>query len=115
MTIEFTDDDVKIIKELIFECDPYFSRDKLRPLAEKLGVWEPEQPPTKEQLEREEEFRNSPMGKLATQMFVKCEEYYSKEMLKREKDCAFINGSQWDCKIGTSIKIRLPIDYKVKE
>lgn len=72
MQIELNDEELETLKELFndwgSDC-PYADCIKVRALAEKLDFWEPEQLPTEEELKLSEEFRNSPNGRLMTELF----------------------------------------------
>lgn len=76
--MQFTDDETETIKALIedrgFEYSLTSDFDKVWALGVKLGIREPILPPTKEELKRQEEFRNSPMGLKLSEVFKKSNE-----------------------------------------
>ena len=110
-------EEIEIVRELISDWGsdcPALCSDRLRPLAEKLGMWEPELPPTPEELARREEFRNSPMGEKISEMFRRNNEHFVKSLLEHKTDCSFTksdedNNYQWP------IRIRFPNDYVVSD
>ena len=123
MQIELTSEELETLKELFNDWgsdQPYADYAKVRALAEKLGFWEPEPDPTEEELKRREEFINSPIGKIMSELFKRNNEFIAKTLLDRKLDVKFTKGDadnnyQWNDKIGSSLRIRLPNDYVVKD
>lgn len=118
-TFELSDAEFDLLTEIFDEhgsdC-PYIDSDAMQALAEKLGIWGPIPPPTEEELKRREEFANSPNGKLMRDLMLKTNESLAKHML----DCIpnIYSGEQSadpNIKIGTTLRIRLPNDFTVKE
>ena len=119
--MQLTPDEIEVVKKLIADHgsdSPSLESDELRPLAEKLGVWEPEVPPTAEELARREAFAQSPLGKQMIEMFARSAEWCAKEEAERLSERQFwesdaVNGYQWP--EGTLLRIRLPNDFTVKK
>lgn len=129
--MQFTDQEIETIKTLIRDhgCDYSLETDsaEYQALGEKLGVLEPEREMTPEELKRQEEFANSPMGIAMRGMFEtankKMVELIGKEFLDRQ----FWEGEQWPTSFlqispdGITkevpinlVRVRLPKDYAVK-
>lgn len=115
--MQLNEQEIEIIKELIADhgsdC-PYLDSDRLRPLAEKLGVWEPEKPLTEEELKRREEWANSPYGKIMSEMLTRVNKNIVDNLLNNNM---FYDDKLWnkkEYKIGTTLKIRMPNNYQVK-
>lgn len=116
--IEFTNDEIDTIKELL--CDwgldcPGTDSDKVQELKYKLGL---EKRPTPEELAEKErrykEFADSPIGKQMTALMNQS----NKIALNLINDKNFFSGSQLDfpladAKIGSSFRIRLPTEYNI--
>ena len=112
----FTDDEIETIKELISDWGsdcPFANHERVRLLAEKLGVWEPEEPPTEEELARREAFRNSPLGILSRKLFAQSIANAVKFNSQWLNDLKFVKSNddgnyQWPVKIVSQLKIKLP-------
>ncbi len=118
MNIDLTDDEFALLTDIFNEhgsdCSGVDSG-KMRALAEKLGIWESIPPPTAEEKERWEKFRNSELGQLTQKLFARVNEQLANQMIE---NFHYYNDSDWNkpgAKIGTSLKIRLPKDYTIKE
>lgn len=112
--MQFTDEEIETIKDVLndwgSDC-PGTDSNKVRALQVKLGLREPELPPTEEELKRREEFAKSPYGLMMSNLFIQTNDYYTK--LAKEYT-EFYSGEVWgdDAKIGTQLRIRLPKDFK---
>lgn len=72
--------------------------------------------PTPEEIERNRLFAESPMGKFCIEVFKRTNEKFVKSLVDRPEDFLFAQGKQWDgANIGTTLRIRLPNDYSVKD
>ena len=113
--MQLTPDEIEVVKALISDhgsdC-PALSCKELRPLAERLGVWEPELPPTAEELAQREAFAQSPLGKQMIEMFRQCAKSLAKMETERLLTKSFFDEPQW--KVGDTLRIRLPKEYIVK-
>ncbi len=116
----FTDEEIETIKSIICEhgsdC-PYTDSDKVDELKYKLDL---AKRPTAEELaeieKRRKEFAESDLGKLTIAAFERSNALFLAQQKEWDKDAAFINVSQWgkeDFKIGSTLRIRLPIDYNI--
>lgn len=113
-TFELTDEEFETLEEIFddhgSDC-PYVDCGQFQALGEKFGILEPIPPPTEEELKRREEFRNSLLGKLTREMFVKANESMVKMLIEQQRDWQWWNDDFSNAKIGTTLKIRLPNDY----
>lgn len=111
--MQLTDQDIETIKELLrdhgSDC-PSADCAAVQALGEKLGVYEPELPPTAEELKRREERANSPFAKLMKDAQRGLIESMGKQLLTK----TLFDEPQVNVKIGSTLRIRLPHDYQVK-
>jgi hypothetical protein len=115
--IEFSEQEVDTIRDLIrdwgSDC-PDTDYDKVRLLAERLGVWEPKKPPTPEQLEFLNKLAPAPIKELTQKAAL------AWLMARRPLLYALTGSKEAGAgeefaagKIGTQLRIRLPSDYQV--
>lgn len=118
MNFELTDEEYQTLKDIFddwgSDC-PYTDCDKRQALGEKLGILEPIPPPTEEELKKQEEFRNSPTGLMLAALMKQSNHFMQKIAEDLIKDNAFMSGEQWEDKIGTELKIRIPNNYNIKK
>lgn len=118
---QFTDDEIETVKEIICEhgsdC-PSTDWEKVQELKYRLGL---EKRPTPEELaeieRRRKEFAESATGKIFAELMAQTNENIAAQLLEQEKQNIFFAGEQWDkenFKIGSTLRIKLPIDYNVK-
>lgn len=117
--MQFTDEEIETIKEIICEhgsdC-PYTDSNKILALQIKLGLkknysnWSPED------AARRMEFKNSPFAQQMSKLFADANSYADKVVADILNDKNFFCGEQWDkaSKIGSELRIRLPIEYNLK-
>jgi hypothetical protein len=113
--MQFTDDEIETIKELILDCGndcPSVNWDKRQALGEKLGVLEPEKPPTEEELARRKAFQESPLGIQVQEMFKRTNEYMVKSFLEQQDTFKLMTGENWSDSEAKMLKIRFPKDFK---
>lgn len=113
---DLSDEDVETIKEIISDWGsdcPVTDYKRVRLLAEKLGLWEPEPEPTPEELAEREAFRNSPFAIEMRRLFATANSYQERVAADLLKDSEFAGSSnasgvyQWPVKIETQLKIKL--------
>jgi hypothetical protein len=119
MTIEFTDEEIEIIKEIICDwgCDcPDTDYNKVLELEYKLGLRER---PTPEQIAEQErkykEFAESLNGKLMAEILKSNNHLLNNIDMNAKVDVLY---GSLDMSISSKLKIRLPNDYiinKIKE
>lgn len=116
--MQFTDDEIETIKDIINEhgCDcPGTDFDKVQELKYKLGL---DKRPTPEEIAEQErrrkEFAESDLGKLTIAAFERSTALFLEQQKEWHKDNVFINSEQWDGKISSQLRIRLPTDYVVR-
>lgn len=101
--MQFTDDEIETIKALIedrgFEYSLTSDSDKVWALGVKLGIREPILPPTEEELRKQEEFRNSPMGLKLSEILKQSNEELKKLNEQYKSDFDFCNSILWGTKI----------------
>lgn len=120
-TIELTDDEFNTLHEAFNDvgCDcPGVDWDKFKALGVKFGFWEAEKPPTEEELKRAEEWRNSPSGKLMSDLMKQSNEMSINMAYEYVKDVSFMNGPEWEWSkdtFGFVLRTRLPNDYQIKD
>lgn len=127
--IEFTDEEVETIKEIICEWGsdyPCTDYEKVQELKYKLGL---EKRPTAEELAEQErkrkEFADSPFGKQMAEIMSRSNAYLEEFVTQAicKDNILFFSGPQWKLEdfkilgnaIGPNLKINLPEDFKVKE
>lgn len=129
MLIELSDDEIEILCDVFngYGCNCLSGdTNKIQVLAERLGIWKPGTPPTEEELKRREEFAKSPYGKLILDLIQRSNEHMAPMMLNMtlkvydDNKNVFIDygGKEWsneNVKIGSTLRIRLPNDYKVND
>lgn len=114
--MQFTDDEIETIKSLIedhgFDYGLEADFRKVEKLGEKLGLWIATPDPTPEKLAEQEikrkEFVESEFGKIMIGVFKQANENIAKQMLEWDKDNLFTSDQ---FTIGSSLKVRLPVDY----
>jgi len=118
--MNFTDQDIETIKELLrdhgSDC-PGADSDAVQALGEKLGVYQPELPPTAEELKRWEERAKDPMWIVLSQMMSSMNAHLAQSIADDiTRDSPFLSAlsANSDEKIGSTLRIRLPNDYTVK-
>ena len=114
--MELSDQEIELVRRLIQDLGsdcPDLSCDEIRPLAEKLGVWEPEKPLTPEQIKQREEWANSPYGKAMSEMLISANKHMA-ELVMQENPLLDALLDKKPGKIGSTLRIRLPNDYAVK-
>ncbi len=68
--------------------------------------------PTPEEIERNRQFAESPLGKACIGMFKRANDKFVKELTEQKSAAEFFAAEQWASReIGTTLKIRLPNDY----
>lgn len=112
--MQLTDQDIETIKELLRDHGSDFPNADcaaVQALGEKLGVYEPELPPTAEELKRREEFVKSPMGIAMKEMFAVWNRYMAELAI-----IELMDGKFWisDAENGSTLRIKLPNDYASK-
>jgi hypothetical protein len=70
--------------------------------------------PTAEQLARWAAFAETPYGKAMKEIFLRSNEAVSRMMADWEESNIFMDGTQWDGKIGSALRINLPTDFPVR-
>ena len=115
--MNFTEAEIETVKSLLLDhgsdC-PDMDSDALQALGEKLGVFQPIEPPTAEDLKRREEYANSPAGKMMRELFEATNRSLAQSMAEQIMTKSFFDGEQLGGKIGSTLRIRLPNDYQVK-
>lgn len=118
MQIELSNEELETLKNIYqdwgSDC-PGTDYDKYKNLGIKLGWREPDFELTEEELKRREEFRNSSLGKLTSDLFKQANKKYIEMMKNWKQDAEFMKETQQSVKIGSSLKIRLPYDYYVNK
>lgn len=113
--MQFTDEEIEVIKEVFSDWGsdcPGADYDKVKAVGVKLGVWEPEWPPTEEELARRKAFQESPMGLIISEMFKQTNEAMAKAFLEQQEAATSYFGEQWNDGEAKQLRIRLPKDFK---
>jgi hypothetical protein len=113
--MEFSEQEIETIKELLrdhgSDC-PCADSSAIQALGEKLGVYEPEKPPTEEELKRREELANSPAGKMMRELINATNQAYAASLAEQITANSFFDGEQWE---GGRFRIKLPNDFLVRD
>jgi hypothetical protein len=113
--MELSDKEVDLVRRLISDWGtdcPELSMSEIQPLAEKLGVWEPEVPPTPEEIKRREEFMKSPAGLAIAELFDRSNRQFAEDEAEKLMTKNYLSGVQWG-EIGSDVKVRLPLGWLV--
>lgn len=103
--MQFTDDEIETIKEVLSDWGsdmPCADYNKVQAIGIKLGVWEEEKPPIEEEIKKQEEFRNSPLGLEISKRLNQSNEEFKKLNEQWNLDFELMRGIQWGTKLISS-------------
>lgn len=115
--MQFTDQEIETIKSLLLDhgsdC-PDTDSDAVQALGEKLGVREPIQPPSAEELKRREEYAKSPAGKMMNELIATTINNMARNLANDIFTTPKLINQIGSDGVKSTLRIRLPNDYTVK-